>query len=177
MRVSAIMEKAGLSCKERKIFLSRIEEKKKQGFDFDEATASLEILARKSRRDYCPLFQVLEFEVTVGNKRSEHSSEAIVEVKIGNEERKEVSGGNGPVNALDKAIRKALSDSYPCVNSIFLEDYRVSVLDGKNGTASVVRVLISFSDGREHWITVGCSANIIVASLQALRDGLEYKIF
>ncbi len=170
-------ENVDLSPRERNHFLSQVREMERQGFDFDGAEASLTVLARHFRANYRSPFEILEFESIVLNKGSAGpSSEAVIKVKVGEKTEKEISGGNGPVNALDRALRKALFVSYPEVTDILLRDYRVSILDGENGTASMVRVLIDFSDNKERWVTVGCSVNIIVASIQALKDGLEYKL-
>lgn len=178
MTETAILPKnVDLSPRERDHFLSQVREMERQGFDFDGAEASLVVLARRFKANYRPPFKVLEFESIVLNKGpAGPSSEAVIKVKAGDKIKKEISGGNGPVNALDRALRKALSVSYPGITGIFLQDYRVSILNGENGTASTVRVLIEFSDDKERWVSVGCSANIIVASMQALKDGLEYKL-
>lgn len=173
----AIATGSVLNPKERKLFLSNLQRMKRRGFDFDGAKASLFLLAQRARRNYFSPFRILEFEVAVRSRLSEGLfSEAIVKVEVKGQIKKEVAEGNGPVNALDYALRKALSGSYPCLEMVSLRDYRVNILNGKNGTASAVRVLIWFSDREKEWVTVGCSVNIVEASLQALRDGLEFGL-
>ena len=100
----------------------------------------------------------------------------VLKVRVGNEEEHTAADGNGPVNALDKALRKALSRFYPEVKDIHLIDYKVRVLNERNGTAAKVRVLVESGDGEKMWSTVGVSHDIIEASLQALNDSLNYKI-
>jgi 2-isopropylmalate synthase len=99
-----------------------------------------------------------------------------VKVQVGDQIVHTAAEGNGPVNALDAALRKALSDVYPGINNVRLDDYKVRILDGENGTGAVTRVLIDTKNGTRRWSTVGASTNIIEASWRALADSLEYAL-
>jgi 2-isopropylmalate synthase len=102
--------------------------------------------------------------------------EATIKVRVDDREAHTVADGDGPVNALDSALRAALANFYPQVKKILLTDYKVRILDSTTGTAARTRVLIQSSDGKEEWGTVGVSENIIEASLQALIDSMEYRL-
>ena len=104
------------------------------------------------------------------------AAEAAVKVKVGTQIMHTAADGNGPVNALDAAIRKALLPVYPRLDEVHLTDYKVRILDGESGTAAQTRVLLTSADGHCSWSTVGCSANIIEASWIALADALEYGL-
>ena len=151
-----------------------------QGFQFEGAEASFELLLRRAEPDYVPPFQMLDFTVLV-EKRHGHSSdrllsEAMVKVRVGNETMHTAAEGNGPVHALDAATRKALLTFYPQLAHVSLADYKVRILEGEEGTAAIVRVLITSEDGDLEWNTVGSSTNIIEASWLALADSLEYPL-
>jgi 2-isopropylmalate synthase len=103
-------------------------------------------------------------------------SEATVKVKVGDRVLHEVGEGNGPVNALNRALRKAIGQFYPRLRLVHLTDYKVRILDSASGTAAMTRVLIDFADGERNWTTVGASTNIIEASWIALSDSVEYFI-
>ncbi len=111
------------------------------------------------------------------DEKGQRYSEAVLKVKVGNEIEHTASDGNGPVNALDNALRKALIRFYPEIAQTKLEDYKVRVLGEKNGTAAKVRVLVESGDGQDTWSTVGVSTDIIEASLQAISDSLNFKIY
>jgi len=153
-----------------------------RGFQYDNAEASFELLVHRSRPDYRPPFELVDFMVVVEKRRrsptgegpEETLSEATVKVRVGAEIMHTVAEGNGPVNALDQALRKALLQSYPSLAAVKLVDYKVRILEESTGTESQVRVLIESSDGTDDWRTVGSSANIIEASWLALADSLEY---
>lgn len=155
----------------------RVKELESRGFQFEGADGSFEILARRARSDYHPPFDVLDFVVLV-EKRSDKDilAEATVKVRVDGEIMHTAAEGLGPVNALDKALRKALLPFYPELDHTQLMDYKVRILDEKAATASLTRVLIDASDGERSWTTVGCSANIIEASFQALLDSLELPL-
>ncbi len=160
--------------------IAQIKEMESRGFQFEGAEASFELLLRRAEPDYVAPFHMLDFTVLV-EKRHGHSSgqlisEATVKVRVGNEVMHTAAEGNGPVNALDSATRKALLSFYPQIASVELEDYKVRILDGEAGTAAVVRVLITSRDGHRTWNTVGSSTNIIEASWLALTDSLEYPL-
>lgn len=160
---------------------TRIVEKVKdleyQGYQFEGAQASLELMILRLAEDYKPLFRLESYRVLVGKRESDSTfAEATVSVFIGDRHVHTASEGNGPVNALDKALRKALREVYPAIDEFNLLDYKVRVLEGSKGTDSKVRVLIETGNGGRTWSTVGVSENIIEASWQALADSLEYGL-
>ncbi len=148
------------------------------GFQFDSAEASFELLLRKELNEFTPFFNILDSRVTVfNNSEGTSRAEAVLKISVDGEIEHTASDGDGPVNALDNALRKALLRFYPEIALIKLIDYKVRVLDEKDGTAAKVRVIIQSSDGSEFWSTVGVSENIIEASFQALSDSINYKLF
>jgi 2-isopropylmalate synthase len=157
--------------------LQRIKELESQGFQFEGAEGSVELLLRRARPDYAPPFELLDFHVLVSDQGDGGmAAEATVKVQVGDRVMHTAADGNGPVNALDAAVRKALLPSYPRLADVHLTDYKVRILDGEAGTAAQTRVLIHSADGQRTWSTVGSSANIIEASWQALVDSLEYAL-
>ncbi len=172
------------SGKEVSSLLEKVKTLESQGFQYDHAEASFELLVRKALPDYQAPFELVDFMVVVEKGRrkplqNNHSyeetlAEASVKVKVGNEILHTVAEGNGPVNALDQALRKALVQYYPSIAKVKLVDYKVRILEESTGTGSQVRVLIESSDGNVSWRTVGSSTNLIEASWLALADGLEY---
>lgn len=161
--------------------LDRIKQLESLGFQYDRAEASVELLVRRSQAAYKPPFELVDFMVVVEKHRRPSAgngeqmlAEATVKVKVRDEIIHTAAEGNGPVNALDMALRKALVQFYPSVAVIKLVDYKVRILEESEGTSSQVRVLIESTDGKEDWRTVGSSPNIIEASWLALADGLEY---
>ncbi|MFC1916073.1 citramalate synthase [Chloroflexota bacterium] len=152
------------------------------GFQYENAEASFELLLHRAQTDYKPPFELVDFMVVVERRRrpstrktlEEMLSEATVKVRVGNEIMHTVAEGNGPVNALDQALRKALLQFYPSLARVKLVDYKVRILEESIGTESQVRVLIESSDGVREWRTVGGSTDIIEASWLALADSLEY---
>lgn len=147
------------------------------GYQFEAAEASFDLVIKKTFNLYEKAFNLEGFRIIV-EKRGEQPvfSEATIKVRVGNETEITAAEGEGPVNALDSAIRKALLRFYPEISNINLIDYKVRVLDEKRGTAAKVRVLIQSSDGRNSWGTVGVSEDIIEASWEALVDSIEYGI-
>jgi 2-isopropylmalate synthase len=143
---------------------------------FESAEASVALLLLRKAPGYSPLFQVLDYEAQVGQKGAELYAEGIVKVRVGDQVLHTVADGNGPVSALDAALRKALAPMYPAVEHLRLADYKVRILDGTDGTGATTRVLIDTRDEHGSWSTVGASANIIEASMQALVDSLEYGL-
>lgn len=169
--------------KKTRDILEQVKLLESRGFQYENAEASFELLIRRAQPDYHPPFELVDFMVvtekrrrlpTVGNREEELLSEATVKVKVGNEVVHTAAEGNGPVNALDAALRKALLKFYPHLSAVELVDYKVRILEETAGTASQVRVLIESSDGKNEWRTVGSSSNIIEASWLALADSLEY---
>ncbi|MFP4546202.1 MAG: alpha-isopropylmalate synthase regulatory domain-containing protein, partial [Methanomassiliicoccales archaeon] len=148
-----------------------------QGFQYEGADASFEILVRKFRNRYRPHFSIDGFRIFVDVSGSEVRSDASIKV-IDPEGREEhtAADGNGPVNALDRALRKALESFYPRLREVRLVDYKVRVIDAKDATGAKVRVMIRSTDGESSWSTVGVSTNIIEASLMALIDSIEYAL-
>ena len=149
-----------------------------QGFAFESAAASFELFALKQLGKYRPAFD-LEYFKTLGEQPAvnvERCCSAIVKVRVGESIEMTSAEGDGPVHALDIALRKALEVFYPCLSQVRLIDYKVRVMEGHRATAALVRVLIESTDGVSTWTTVGCSADIIDASWQALRDSMEYKL-
>ena len=148
------------------------------GYQFDGAEASFELLLRSETNEFSPFFNLVDSKVNVFYDAMGHStSEAVLKIEVNNEIEHTAADGDGPVNALDKALRKALLRFYPEISHIKLVDYKVRVLDEKDGTAAKVRVMIESSDGKETWGTVGVSTNIIEASFKALSDSINYKLF
>ena len=153
-----------------------------RGFQYENAEASFDLLVHRAQPDYEPPFELVDFLVVVEKRRrppirkslEEVLAEAIVKVRVGSEVMHTAAEGTGPVNALDRALRKALLQFYPSLSAVKLVDYKVRILEESTGTESQVRVLIESSDGIEQWRTVGSSANIIEASWLALADSLEY---
>ncbi|MEI7959224.1 MAG: citramalate synthase [Verrucomicrobiota bacterium] len=158
--------------------LQEIKRREALGYEFEAADGSFDLLIRKALHHHQPLFELLEYHCTF--RRSGAGScdtcEATVKLKINGEKQYTVDEGDGPVNALDAALRKALRPFYPQIDEIKLEDYKVRILDSKQGTAAPTRVLIMSTDGTSDWGTVGVSDNIIEASWLALVDALEFKL-
>jgi len=137
----------------------------------------VELLLRRARADYKPPFELLDFHVLVHEHREGGmAAEASVKVRVGDRVMHTAADGNGPVNALDAAVRKALIPFYPRLAEVHLTDYKVRILDGEAGTAVQTRVLITLATPHRTWSTVGCSTNIIEASWIALADALEYAL-
>jgi 2-isopropylmalate synthase len=157
--------------------LERIKELESQGFQFEGAEGSVELLIRRSKPDYEAPFELLDFHVLVRESHNGNmAAEATVKVRVGDQVMHTAADGNGPVNALDAAARKALVPFYPQLADVRLTDYKVRILDGEAGTAAQTRVLIDSASGHHSWSTVGSSTNIIEASWQALVDSLEYAL-
>ena len=160
-----------------KRIIDRIKELENRGYEFEGAEGSFELLVKKASGSYEKLFDLEGFRVTV-EKRDDGKliSEATVKLRVKGKLMHTVAEGNGPVNALDNALRKALEQNYPDLHQMHLADYKVRILDTKAGTRAKTRVLIESSDGEDRWSTVGVSPNIIEASWEALLDSIEYKL-
>lgn len=157
--------------------LEKIKELEARGFAYEAAEASVALLMARQQIDYEPPFEVLDFQAGVGRRSGGGMfAEATVKVRIGDEVVHTAGEGNGPVSALDSALRKALLPSFPEVGDIHLSDYKVRILDGHSGTGATTRVLIDSQSTHDTWSTVGASSNIIEASLQALIDSIEYGL-
>jgi 2-isopropylmalate synthase len=157
--------------------LAELKDREARGYTFEVADASLELLMRRHDGWKQPFFDVESYRVNVERREDEEAvAEATVKVRAGGARHVESAEGHGPVGALDNALRKALSNEYPELGNITLEDYRVRVLDENIGTGATVRVLIDTSNGQGEWTTVGVSSNIIEASWEALTDGYLYGL-
>jgi 2-isopropylmalate synthase len=157
--------------------LAELKDREARGYTFEVADASLELLMRRHDGWKQPFFDVESYRVHVERRQEEAAlAEATVKVRAGGGRHVESAEGHGPVGALDNALRKALSNEYPELEHITLEDYRVRVLDENIGTGATVRVLVDTSNGQGEWTTVGVSSNIIEASWEALTDGYLYGL-
>ncbi|MFZ0034682.1 MAG: citramalate synthase [Sedimentisphaerales bacterium] len=177
--VLAELEKAKIieDKKLAKKILTRVQELENEGYQFEAANASFDLLIKKTLGTYKPSFELLKYYVTVERSTSgEMLSEASVKLKVGSKVQHVVGEGDGPVNALDAALRKALENLYPAIRDIHLIDYKVRVVNAKAGTAARVRVIIESRDKNSTWGTVGVSENVIEASWLALVDSVEYKL-
>ena len=148
-----------------------------QGYEFDAAEGSLELLMKKVTGQFLEPFRLESFRVTTEKDLSNESlSQATIKIRVGNDYEITAAEGDGPVSALDNALRKALMKFYPRIEEMGLVDFKVRVIDGSDGTSARVRVQIESRDSREIWSTIGVSENIIEASWQALVDSVQYKL-
>ena len=162
---------------EAKKVLAILQDLEHKGYAFEAADASFEILVKRVLKKYKKFFELEGFRVIVEKReKGKLYSEAMIKLKVDSVREHTSSEGDGPVNALDNALRKALKGFYPAVSKMHLSDFKVRVLDAKEGTAAKVRVLIQSQDEHYSWTTVGVSENIIEASWQALVDSIEYKL-
>jgi 2-isopropylmalate synthase len=157
--------------------LQRVKELENRGFFFEGADASLELMLRRAQPDYAPLFELLDYMVVVEHREGRGLlAEATVKLRIDGEIAHTAAEGDGPVNALDLATRKALIPHYPKLKKMRLVDYKVRIIDSDKATGATTRVTIDSSNGRRTWTTVGSSTNIVDASWQALADSMEYAL-
>jgi 2-isopropylmalate synthase len=162
---------------ELKAILETIKEREYAGYEFEAAEASLALLIRAAlNKKFVPHFSVETYHVSIRRARQESVCEATVRVRVGDQVAHTVAEGDGPVNALDAALRQALVTFFPKLKSVELTDYKVRIINGKTGTGARTRVLITSGDGPREWSTVGVSENIIEASLEALTDSMEYAL-
>ena len=161
---------------ELKAILNRVKELENQGYEYEAAEGSLALLIGKTLKHREPPFLVETYHVSMRRDSRESVCEATVRLRVGKKVHHEVAEGDGPVNALDGALRAALGKSFPRLKKVALTDYKVRILDSGTGTAAKTRVLIQSSDGQREWGTVGVNENIIEASLQALMDSMEYAL-
>jgi 2-isopropylmalate synthase len=164
---------------EVKDILKELEVMEKKGYEFEAAEASFKLLIQKVLKSHKPFFSLDAFRVIVEKRRKDEPciSEASVKLTINGKVMHTVGEGDGPVDALNDALRKALVAAYPSVREVHLVDYRVRILDPEEATAAKTRVLIESKDSEQTWGTVGVSTNIIEASWEALADSMEYKLF
>ncbi|MDX1991472.1 MAG: citramalate synthase [bacterium] len=157
--------------------LNEIKQLENEGFVFEGAEASVAIRLHRARPEYQPLFTLIDFVCIVEQRRDRGQlSEAMVKLEVDGDIMHTAAEGNGPVNALDLALRKALVPKYPQLIDFQLADYKVRILDGLNGTAATTRVLIDTQNSHRRWSTVGAGTNIIHASWLALVDSIEYGL-
>jgi len=155
--------------------IEQLKEREHRGYHYEAAPASFELLLRNEAGLYQPLFRLESYRVVTERRAGgEVETEATIKVEVDGERVMRVAEGNGPVNALDRALRDAIVDRYPHLADIELTNYKVRILDEAHGTGAVTRVLLDSTDGTHEWGTTGVSENIIEASWQALVDSLEY---
>jgi 2-isopropylmalate synthase len=161
---------------EVKDILRRVKELEHEGYEFEAAEASLALLIRKTLKHQTLPFEVVGYHVSMRRDGPSSVCQATVKVKVDGKFAHTVAEGDGPINALDGALRQALVNFYPRLQKVQLTDYKVRILDSTSGTAARTRVLIESTDGKDEWGTVGVHDNIIEASLQALVDSMEYAL-
>jgi 2-isopropylmalate synthase len=171
------LEKSDPICQQ---ILEKLKHLESQGYQFEAAEASFELLLREALGQRQEMFQVRGFQVHCdmlqGQNLSYRNALATIKVTVNGEDLLEVAEGNGPVSALDTALRKVLVKFYPAIATFYLTDYKVRILDGGAGTSAKTRVLIESSNGAERWATVGVSSNILEASYQAVVEAIEYGL-
>ena len=171
------LEKGDPACRQ---ILDKLKQLEQEGYQFEAAEASFELLMREAIGDRHILFSVQGFQVhcdLLQQKEYPYSNAlATIKLTVNDQAILEVAEGNGPVSALDNALRKALLKFYPQIADFHLTDYKVRILDGGSGTSAKTRVLVEFSNGEERWTTVGVSGNILEASYQAVVEGIEYGL-
>ena len=176
-RINAIDPKLTKDSPETKVILDRLKELEHDGYQFESAESSFELVVRKILGKYRPSFELKSFKVITNEpSRDGVNSSALIKIAVDGEDEITAAEGDGPVNALDKAMRKALERFYPEIREMKLTDYKVRVLDSDKATAARVRVLIESSDMNESWNTIGVSTDVIDASWHALVDAIEYKL-
>jgi 2-isopropylmalate synthase len=177
--VLAELEKAKIA-EDKKLareILARVQELENEGYQFEAADASFDLLVKRIMGTYKPFFDLVKYHINVEKRASgEIVTEATVKLRVGDKTEHIVGEGDGPVNALDAALRKSLENFYPAIKDVHLIDYKVRVVNAGAGTAARVRVIIESRDKNSMWGTVGVSENIIEASWQALVDSVEYKL-
>lgn len=160
-----------------KDLVRKLKQLEHEGYQFEEGEASFELLLKKTLAIYKPFFELQEYKIEIIQKTEENFTvKAKMKVKIGEKSYESEALGDGPINALDSALRKVLDGIYPQIKTIKLTDYKVRVLDSQAGTAARVRVIIESCDNERSWGTVGVSTNVVEASYLALVDSLEYKL-
>ena len=180
VRAEALGFKFAKGAPEVQTILAEVKRMESGGYEFEAAEASFELLIRKQLKQHTPAFDLLEYHSSHrrrGGMQGFETCEATIKLKVQGEPVYTVDEGDGPVNALDNALRKALIPHFPCLTQMSLADYKVRIIDSGTGTAAKTRVLVVSSDGHRTWGTVGVSTNIIDASWEALVDSIEYYLF
>lgn len=174
-KVQKLFPQMTLTAKQAKSILDTVKRLELHGHQFEGAEASFELLVRKKLKPHAPFFELQYYSIQSSlNQAGESIDSAIVKVSVAGQTQLTVAEGNGPVNALDRALRQALELYYPILAQVKLQDYKVRVLDGKSATASTVRVLLTSSYQTESFTTVGVSEDVVAASWKALADSLAY---
>ena len=157
--------------------VSKIKDMEQEGYQFDVADGSFKILVEKFTEQFKPIFELESFRVTIEKDKNQPcSSHATIKIAVDGQQEITAAEGNGPVSALDNALRKALDNFFPDINAMRLVDFKVRVIDGRDGTAAKVRVFIESRDQNDIWSTIGVSEDIIEASWHALADSFQYKL-
>ncbi len=159
--------------------LSEVVVKENQGYQFEAAEGSFDLLVRRTTGNYTDHFQTIKYQILAGDldtQRNQAYAEAIIKIQVDGQTRVEAAEGHGPINAMDAALRKALSQFFPCLDAMRLVDYKVRVVNSEAGTAARIRVNIESADDYDTWRTIGVSENIIEASWHALVDAVEFKL-
>jgi 2-isopropylmalate synthase len=175
--IRSAAERAGLELDDEAASgaVEQLKQREHRGYHYEAAQASFELLLRREAAVYEPLFELESFRVTTEKREGGRvETEATIKVVLDGERYVEVAEGNGPVNALDKALRAAIGARHPHLADVELTNYKVRILDENHGTGAVTRVLLDSTDGRREWGTIGVSENIIEASWEALVDSLAY---
>jgi len=179
--IAALVQADGSSV-DRKLqdqILAQVVKQENQGYQYEAAEASFDLLVKRCSGTYTPHFETIKYQILAGDldtARNQQFAEAILKLKINQQVCVEAAEGHGPVNAMDAALRKTLSPFYPCVETMQLVDYKVRVVNGEAGTAARIRVNIESTDEHHSWHTIGVSENIIEASWAALVDAVEYHL-
>ena len=177
-RINEVDSSIGKDSPEAKVIIDRLKELEHDGYQYEGAESSFELVIRKILGKYTPFFNLNEFKVMVGEPSlGVFNSSAMIKIRVGDQAEITAAEGCGPVNALDNALRKALERFYPEIKQMKLTDYKVRVLDSTSATEARVRVLIESTDGKDVWTTIGVSTDIIDASWKSLVDSIEYKLF
>jgi 2-isopropylmalate synthase len=157
--------------------IGEIKNRERAGAAFESAEASVELMLRRTADDYTPPFRLIGYRVTCGQQEGEAPvTEATLMIDVGGRILHTAATGRGPVHALDGALRRALEPAFPQIAAVRLVDYKVRIVDGREGTAAITRVLVDASDGERRWSTLGASPNIVEASWQALADSIEWAV-
>lgn len=176
--IQSIAEDFGINAEDKitQNVLQKVKNLEYEGYTFEGAEASVAIMLKRAQPGYTPPFELLDFMVMVEDRNGKPVTEATVKLRVGDQILHTAAEGNGPVNALDVAMRKALLPVYPKLSAFRLDDYKVRILDSKSATAAKTRVIIDTQNGHHRWSTVGADTNIIIASWRALADSIEYGL-
>jgi 2-isopropylmalate synthase len=177
MKVEKMGIKLDKKSPEAQALMKELQQKELAGYQFEAADASFELFLKRALKRYKPFFKLEGFK-TSSERRNDGRvfAEASIRVDVNGQDNYSAAEGDGPVDALDKALRRALIKFYPTLEHMRLVDYKVRVLNSKEGAAAKVRVLIESQDGTDSWTTMGVHENIIEASWEALTDSIEYKL-